>query len=158
MDPKIVEMPQIFLVGVVKGAPGVGQVDTEPMDIAGMWQRFDSSKAEISNVVEGVFYEYHVERPTEPRMHFTLTGVRVTEIGTMPPDMFVKVLPAGTYAVVTHRVVDGYDKLYGDFGRWLESSEYEERAPFDFQLYDSRFTSMDDPDSVQDVYIPVRRK
>jgi AraC family transcriptional regulator len=158
VDPKIVDMPRMVLVGVVNGAPDVSKLDEGGMGIAEMWERFGASSSQVANAVEDVFYEYHVERQEEPRMHFCLVGVQVTEIGTMPPDMFVKVLPEGTYAVFTHRVCDGYGKLYEEINAWLGASEYEEAAPFDFQLYDSRFKSMDDPESVQDIYIPVRAK
>lgn len=156
--PRVAEMPEMVLVGVVRAATSVAALAQGPMTIAGMWARFDRLKGELVNAEPGVFYEFHVERPTEPRMHFCLVGVRVTEIGAMPADMFVKVLPAGTYAVVTHRVLDGYAKLYEAFEAWLAASDFEEAAPFDVQRYDSRFTTMDDPASVQDVYIPIRRK
>lgn len=150
-------MPEVVLVGVVTAAPSVAELADGPSGIAGLWERFDRIKDEIANDVPGAFYEFHAEPPAEPRVHVCLTGVQVTEIGAMPADAFVKVLPAGTYAVVSHRVIVGYAKLYADFGAWLASSGYEEAAPFDVQLYDERFTTMDDPASVQDVYIPIRQ-
>lgn len=151
--PKIVELPEIILVGVVQGAPDVSQ-----LDIAAMWQRFGAGSQAIPGAVEGTAYELHVQTAAEPCMHFCLTGVRVSELGAIPDDMFVKVLPPGTYAVFTHRVVDGYRRLYDLVNAWLAGSKYEEARPYDFQVYDSRFTSMDDPESLQDVYIPVRPK
>jgi DNA gyrase inhibitor GyrI len=96
-------------------------------------------------------FRFGMWRP-EPRV------VEMPEIANAVPGVFVKVLPAGTYAVVTHRVLDGYAKLYGAFDAWLAVSDFEEAAPFDVQLYDARFTTMDDPASVQDVCIPIRRK
>jgi len=153
VKPKIVDMPEIILVGVADGAP-----DVSGIDIAALWQRFAAAAEEVEHTIEGVGYELHIQTPAEPCMHFCLVGTQVSEIGAMPPDMFVKVLPAGTYAVFTHHVVEGYKQLYDGIFAWLESSEYEEAHPYDLQLYDSRFTTMDDPESVQDIYVPVRLK
>ena len=40
--------------------------------------------------------------------------------------------------------------------RVIVTAPYEEAHPYDFQLYDSRFKSMDDPASQHDIYVPVR--
>jgi AraC family transcriptional regulator len=151
VEPKIVDMPQMILVGVVQGAP-----DASQLDIGAMWQRFTERSEEVANTIEDIGYELHIQTPEEPSVHFCLTGVQVTELGSVPTDMFVKVLPSCTYAVFTHRVVEGYAKVYESINAWLESSEYAEAHPYDFQLYDSRFKSMDDPASLQDIYVPVR--
>jgi AraC family transcriptional regulator len=153
VEPKIVDMPQMILVGVVQGAPDVGR-----LDIGAMWQRFGEGSQKVRGAVEGTGYELHVQTTTEPGMHFCLVGVQVSELGSIPLDMFAKVLPSCTYAVFTHRVVDGYARLNERVSAWLESSEYEEAHSYDFQLYDSRFTSMDDPESLQDVYVPIRHR
>jgi predicted transcriptional regulator YdeE len=150
VDPKVVDMPRLILVGMVQGAPDVGSID-----IAALWQRFAERGDEIENAVEGTGYELHIQTDGEPTMHFTLVGVRVTDLGDVPLEMFHKVLPPCTYAVFTHRVVDGYAALNDRVRAWLESSDYGEAHPFDFQLYDARFRSMDDPESLQDIYVPV---
>ena len=151
VDPKIVDMPQMILVGVVQGAPEVGQ-----LDIGAMWQRFGECSQKVPGAVEGTGYELHIRSTAEPCMHICLTGVLVSELGSIPEEMFAKVLPPCSYAVFTHHVAEGYAKLNERVNAWLESSKYEEAHPYDFQLYDSRFTSMDDPESVQDIYVPVR--
>jgi predicted transcriptional regulator YdeE len=153
LEPRIVDMPQMVFVGVVQGAPDVGQID-----IGAMWHRFGQGSDKVPNTVEGAGYEIHVGITEEPAMHYCLTGVQVSELGAIPYGMFAKVLPQCTYAVFTHHVVDGYPKLIERVNAWFESSDYEEAHPYDFQLYDSRFTSMDDPESVQDIYVPVRLK
>jgi predicted transcriptional regulator YdeE len=106
--------------------------------------------------VEGVGYEVHIETGTEPRMHYCLTGVEVSALGALPPEVFVKVLPPCTYAVFTHRVVEGYETLYARIKEWLDLTQHERNTDFDFQLYDVRFKGMDDPESLQDVYIPLK--
>jgi predicted transcriptional regulator YdeE len=151
LDPRIVDLPELTLVGIVQGAPDVGK-----LDIAGMWERFGDSGQDIQGAVEGTAYELHIQTMAEPCMHYCLVGVQVLEPGPVPEEMFTKVLPPCKYAVFTHRVVDGYGVLYDRVTAWFAASEYEEAHPYDFQRYDSRFTSMDDPESVQDVYIPVR--
>jgi AraC family transcriptional regulator len=151
VGPKIVESTGMILAGVVVGAPDVGQ-----LDIAAQWARFQEASEGLENEVEGAGYELHIQTPAEPAMHFCLTGVELTGIGNLPLDMFIKVLPPCTYAVFTHRVSDGYAKVYERINAWLESSAYAEAHPYDFQLYDSRFKGMDDPESEQDIYVPVR--
>lgn len=150
-EPRIVEMPGMIFVGIVDSAPDVSQ-----LDIGGMWERFTESSEGVINKVEGVGYEFHVQTKAEPSMHFCLTGVAVTEIGDLPVEMFAKVLPGCTYAIFNHRIGDGYTKTYERIGAWLESSEYTEAQPYDFELYDSRFKGMDDPESVHDIYVPVQ--
>ena len=153
VDPKIVDMPEMILVGIVQGAPDVGQ-----LDIGAMWQRFGEGSQKVPGAVEGTGYELHIRTTAEPCMHFCLTGVQVSELGPIPEEMFAKVLPPCTYAVFTHRVVEGYAKVYESINAWLESSDYAEAHAYDFQLYDSRFTSMDDLESLQDIYVPVRHQ
>jgi predicted transcriptional regulator YdeE len=142
MEPRIVDLPQMILVGMVQSAPSVAEID-----IAGLWDRYLKNCQGIEAEVEGAGYELHVQTPAEPPMHLCL-----------PMEMVHKVLPACKYAVFTHRVADGYASVYGRINRWLESSEYEEAHPYDFQLFDSRFTTMEDPESIQDIYVPIRRK
>lgn len=151
MEPKIETKPQIILAGLVEGARDVSE-----LDIGGMWQRFTEIEPLIENRIEERGYELHIEAESVPEMHFCFVGTEVTEIGTMPIDAFVKVLSARKYAVFTHRVAEGYEKLYEHVKKWLKTSGFDSDNAFDFQLYDERFKSMDDPESLQDIYIPLK--
>ena len=152
MEPRIVERPELVLVGIVASAPDVNQ-----MDFHGIWQRFQTDSENIKHQVEGAAYELHVQTEAEPATHFSMAGVEVTDVEDLPAEMFVKVLPACTYAVFTLRFVDGFGQAYERIWGWLAESPYTtDPYAFDIQRYGSRFTGPEDPESEVDIYVPVR--
>jgi AraC family transcriptional regulator len=154
LEPRIVERPELALAGVVATAPDVYQ-----MDFHGLWQRFESAVPGIRHQVEGAAYELHVQTEIEPAMHFAIAGVQVTTIEELPAEVFVKVIPASTYAVFTIKFVDGFEKVYDRMWAWIETSPYTvDPFVYDIQRYGDRFTSPEDPESEVDIYVPVRLK
>ena len=148
MEPRIVEQRAFTFAGTVGTAKEVSD-----LDIAGIWKRFGELSGGVENEVEGAGYELHI---AVEHGRYCLCGVEVSAVGAVPLEVFVKVLPPCDYAVFTHRVADGYGAVYERINAWLKSSDYEEAGPYDFQLYDSRFTTMEDPESVQEIWVPVR--
>jgi AraC family transcriptional regulator len=71
--------------------------------------------------------------------------------------MIKKVVPAGRYAVFTHK--GKLDKLEHTmsyiYGSWLPKSGEELREAADLEIYDERFKFGSD-DSELDIYIPVK--
>ncbi|MBN2565369.1 MAG: GyrI-like domain-containing protein [Candidatus Eisenbacteria bacterium] len=151
MEPKIVKLPKMMLVGVVGAAPEVSMID-----IASLWSRFAESSDRVAGAVEGAGYEFH-EEVENSGVHLCLAGVQVSKMSETPLGMVARVLPASTYAVFTHRVADGYEATYERIEEWLEEADYAEAYPYDFQLYDSRFKGMGDPESELDIYVPVMK-
>lgn len=152
MQPEFVKKPEMTLVGIV----GCG-ADVSQLDICGLWERFDAHSKHIKNQVEGRSYEIHIQEETAPPMHFCLVGVEVREIENPPVEVFAKVVPACEYAVFTHQFRDGgfghaFKKVYD----WLMNSEYAPTYQFDIQCYDSRFKSPEDPESVIEIWVPVK--
>lgn len=151
-EPRIVERPELVLAGVVATGP-----DVSKMDFHALWTRFGNESPKISHSVEGAAYELHVQTEAEPAMHFTMAGVEVSEIGDLPPEVFVKVVPAGSYAVFTIKFLDGFAGVYDRIWAWLSESPYTgEPFAYDIQRYGDRFTSPEDPESQVDIYVPVR--
>lgn len=151
LEPRIVERPELVLAGVVASGPDVHQ-----MDFHGLWMRFESESVNIKHQVEEAAYELHVQTEAEPVMHFTMAGVEVTKIEDLPDEVFVKVLPAATYAVFTVRFVDGFEEVYERIWAWLADSPYTaDPFAYDIQRYGLRFTSPEDPESEVDIYVPV---
>ena len=110
-------------------------------------------------VDEEVGFELHIEEERSQRMHFCLIGVAVDEVDVLPLEFFHKVVPGGLYAVFTHSFRDGgYGAAFKAAYDWLKSSAYESAYAFDIQRYDARFTGPDDPDSVLEIWIPVKQK
>jgi AraC family transcriptional regulator len=154
LEPRIVERPELVLAGVVATGPDVFQ-----MDFHALWERFGNESPRISHQVEGAAYELHVQTKAEPAMHFTMAGVEVSKIADLPPEVFVKVIPAGTYAVFTMKFVDGFAGVYERIFAWLAESPYTgEPFAYDIQRYGHRFKSPDDPESEVDIYVPVSLK
>lgn len=151
MEPRIVERPELVLAGVVATGPDVSR-----MDFHALWERFLAESPMIKHQVDGAAYELHVQTEVEPAMHFTMAGVEVTDIEDLPAEVFVKVLPAATYAVFTTKFIDGFQGLYERIWAWLADSPYEaDPATYDIQRYGARFVSPEDPESEVDVYVPV---
>ena len=90
-----------------------------------------------------------------------VAGLPVTVVDALPEGMTSCTVPAGRYAVFTHcgtlATLDRtFDYIYGT---WLPSSEYRLDATRpDFEFYDERFTTGDDPASKFDIYIPIAEK
>jgi predicted transcriptional regulator YdeE len=92
-----------------------------------------------------------------------LAGVHITEPivpEDLPDDMVVKQIPASTYAVVSYKgTIDGISSIYDHYWReWLPSSSYEPAYGNEFEYYDHRYLGNHNPDSVMQVYFPVRKK
>ncbi len=152
MKPELVKKPEMTLVGLVGCAAHVSQ-----LDICGLWERFDGHSKDIRHQFEGRSYEIHIQEQTTPPMHFCLVGVEVRKIEDLPLELFAKVVPACEYAVFTHRFGDGgFGHAFKAVYDWLENSEYAPTYQFDIQCYDSRFKSPEDPESILEIWVPVR--
>ena len=92
-----------------------------------------------------------------PDEFFYMAGTEVDRIDNVPTGMIVKTVPAGRYAVFTHK--GKLDKLEHTmnyiFGSWLPKSGEELRDAPDLEIYDHRFKYGSD-DSELDIYIPVK--
>lgn len=155
MVPEIMEKPEMILAGIVASSANVSE-----LDIAGLWDRFILESAKLPyQVDEEKAYEVHVEEERKPKMHFCLIGVEVDRVNVLPLEFFHKVIPSGPYAVFTHHFKDGgYGEAFKAAYDWLKTSAYDSAYAFDIQCYDSRFKGTEDPDSVFEVWIPVRLK
>jgi AraC family transcriptional regulator len=163
MEPRIVEMEELTLVGMVfygdpfKDAGGW----SEENEIGKLWSRFGAKEESVENVTGDGGYEVHIEPEEykETNKYYVFVGVRVGETKNLPLEMFVKILPAGTYAVFTLKG----DEITSDWSeaiykKWLPSSAYQERAKFLIEYYDGkRFKGMSDPDSELDIYVPIEK-
>jgi AraC family transcriptional regulator len=151
----IVERPAMVLVGLVSWGGDIGALS----------QRFSPREDQIKHRVEGAWWELHAHpkghAPGEP--YWIMVGVEVTQIEAVPDEMFVKPIPAGQYAVFAHRPGlgepnHGYDALNRRIEAWLDAGPYSIARDFSLQLYDARFKGMEDPESVEDLLIPIGPK
>jgi len=150
MEPRIVDKDEITLVGLVSFGGDIGE----------LWNRVETSEDQIAHAVPGLWYELHiypadfsVGTPTY------MVAREVTSVEDVPHAMFVKPLPAGTWAAFTHRCgVEGYDAVNRRINDWLEVSPYRQSRNISLQVYDHRFKGFTDPDSELDLLIPIEPK
>lgn len=151
MEPKIAESGMRTLVGMVSCGGSICE----------LWDQFSPNEELIPHRVDGAWYEYHAypkdHKPGDP--FYVMAAVEVTEIGSLPECMFVKVLPAGTYAVFEyHLSIGGYDVINSAIREWLDSGPYRMVGNCSLQIYDSRYKGHDDPESVLDLVVQVEPK
>jgi AraC family transcriptional regulator len=157
MEPRIVEKPEINLVGMVfYGEPSSGE-------FAKTWDRFMQHEDELprrSNTTDHYGLEFYTKDMEQTHKWFYMACVPVDNLEIIPIRMVAKRLPASTYAVYT---VKGGLKNLGEGFRyvydiWLPSSSYQVAHPFDFELYQEGRFKGDEQDSEIDIYIPVKLK
>ena len=85
-------------------------------------------------------------------------GLEVTCYDNLPPGIVAKTIPAGKYAVFTHRglisdIIKTYEYIWGTWVL-LTKEVLDERDTF--ELYDKRFLGRDNEQSKMDIYIPIK--
>jgi AraC family transcriptional regulator len=154
MKPNIIDKPAMTLVGVV----GCGS-SVKDLDISGLWKRFTEHEHEIKHKIEDFGYELHIEEERQPPMHFCLVGIEVTELADLPLELFCKIIPPCKYAHFIHHFIDGdYGDAFKAAYDWLKDSEYIPAYAFDIQAYGEQFKGSDDPESVLEIFIPIKPK
>jgi predicted transcriptional regulator YdeE len=147
MEPRIVEKGEMVLVGMVSHGGDIGE----------LWNRFERNEKSIRHAVEGLWYELHIypEDFSEGTPSY-LIAREVTSLKDVPYGMFVKPLPAGTWAAFTHRCgVEGFDVLNRGINEWLAAGPYRHARNISLQVYDARFKGFSDPESQLDLLIPI---
>ena len=94
---------------------------------------------------------------SHPDAMFYMAGTEVSDASDLPPGMMAKVVPAGRYAVFTHKgflstLVHTMNYIYGS---WLPKSGEEPRDAPDLEIYDERFRHSSD-DAEIDIYVPIK--
>lgn len=76
----------------------------------------------------------------------------------LPPILSGKTLSAGRYAVFTHRgaFADLYKTYRYIYGTWLPSAKEKLDEREDFEVYERKVISVDAPDNVVKIYIPIK--
>lgn len=142
MDPNVVARQEMILVGCA----------SDGSDIHGTWVKFMEREKDIKHKVEGTSYEWHAWGARK-----CLVGAEVTEVDAVPEGLSVMRVPAGQYAIFTHRLANGgYEGLNPVMHQWLTTGPYEQISDISIQVFDARFKGGDQPDSEIDFWIPVK--
>ena len=154
MDPKFANLEKLYFVGMEYYG------DNAHGEIPELWTRFLPRMGEITNKTGSCSYGLCVApEDYESTGKFSyIAALGVSDLNSIPAGMVGKEIPAGRYAVFTHKgLISGlratYEKIYGT---WLQDTDLEVIQGYGFELYDDRFTTIDDPESELDIYVPVK--
>lgn len=128
--------------------------------IPALWEKYVPRSQEIVSRVSptdvGVCFDPGQDK-THPDECFYIAGTEVKSMDQIPQGMMSMTIPAGRYAVFTHK--GSLQKLQMTmkyiYGSWLPKSGEKLRDAPDFEVYDQRFKP-DSEDSELDIYIPVQ--
>ncbi len=148
MEPKLVEKKEMKLVGCASYGGNSGE----------LWDVFMRIEKDIRHAKPDVGYELRIYPESSAKCH-VLVGVEVKSFEDQPMETFAKTIPAGLYAVFTHRLANGgYTGANEGMDTWLKESEYRQEHPICVQVFDERFKKGNQPDSEIDFLIPVKKR
>ncbi|HAA13553.1 MAG TPA: GyrI-like domain-containing protein [Cytophagales bacterium] len=158
MTPDILTIEPITLVGLSVQTTVVGHEDTR-----NLWQSFGPQRRGVPNKLGpeaysvSIFPSPGIPMPQSPVEKWATVPVSSTD--AIPEGLKPLTLPAGLYA---HFVYRGPVSTFGAtlqqfYGQWLPTSGYTlDHRPF-FEILGEKYLGPMNPDSEEDIYIPVRK-
>ena len=159
MQPKIVTCAELKVVGLsAKFISALSPNKNNMKVIPPLWDNFLSQRHRIANVASLVNFgvcEAASDGAADEACYYACT--EVTSFKDIPEGMVSKIIPAGDYAVFTHKgVVENIEHtLRYIYGAWLPSSKKELRDAPDLELYDHRFKPNSENSEIE-LYIPIK--
>ncbi len=156
LEPKIVQREAELAVGM-----GASYSLEGSKEIVHLWERFKPRIQEVPSAkgthtlgISCAGLSEISRRPGDAYVY--VAAVPVTRAEALPDAMVKVELPAGRYAVFTHKgplanLSSSMDYIWGS---WLKRTREKYRNAPSFELYDQRFKS-ESPESEVDIYIPV---
>ncbi|MCY6369709.1 AraC family transcriptional regulator [Clostridium ganghwense] len=154
--PEIKYIDNIYVAGI----HGVSSIN----DIYSLWQRFGDVANTIPNKhyserTFGICEQLQETHTLNYDMDFSeVIGKEVNCYDNLPDGIVAKTIPAGKYAVFTHRgplseILKTYEYIWGTWAL-ITKEVLDERV--NFELYDKRFLGRDNEQSEMDIYIPIK--
>lgn len=159
--PSIVELKKRLLVGMQS------RTSIENDTTANLWKRFKPRVKEIKHRSNNWFYSVQVYDHIFNMNDFTpqtqwhkWAAVEVDAFHTIPEGMEMLRLSRGKYAVFIHRgPVDTFHKTLDFIYRaWLPDSDFLPDKREHFEILGDRYLGIDNPDSEEEVWIPIKEK
>lgn len=159
MNPKIRQLHARKLVGMH------GTQTMDAYDVSTLWRRFMPRRKEIRHVVTSDLYSLSVYPPDffiqfNPSTPFEKwAALEVLLYEELPEGMEVLTLPDGLYAVFQHKgdAAAFYALHQYIYTQWLPGSAYVLDDRPHFELLGAGYRH-NDPDSEEEVWVPVKRK
>lgn len=159
MQPVFKKLPEFKVIGI--GEKFISILSPEKNNhivIPKLWDRYIPRRNEIKSRVGLI--DFGVCMPAENKNHsdecFYMACAEVNDSEVVPVGMIAKTIPAGEYAVFTHKgFLNKLDHTMNYiYGAWLPKSGRKLREAPDLELYDSRFNPSSEK-SEFDIYIPI---
>ncbi len=129
-----------------------------------LWKNFMPRRKEISNSVSGDLISMQIYNPTyfsdfNPENEFEKwAAVEVSDYSNIPQGMETFTLAGGLYAVFVYKGLSTDRGIFDYiFGTWIPDSDYLPDDRPHFEVLGDRYKN-DDPDSEEEIWIPVRGK
>jgi AraC family transcriptional regulator len=129
-----------------------------------LWRSFMPHLREIKNNIGTELYSVEIYdliffSDFNPRREFEKwAAVAVSDFETLPAEMETLISPPGLYAVFLHRggAGKGAETYQYIFGKWLPQSEFLLDNRPHFAIMGEKYKN-DDPDSEEELWIPVKK-
>ena len=156
VQPEIKYIDNIYVAGI----HGIAPID----NIYSLWQKFGNVVNIIPNKhpaerTFGICEQLQETHTTHYDMDYSeVIGMEVTCYDNLPNGIVAKTIPAGKYAVFTHKgplseILKTYEYIWGT---WVSLTKEVLDDGDDFELYDERILGRDNEQSKIDIYIPVK--
>ena len=155
MNPRIVDNPPKILVGMKRE---MSLIDNQTQQL---FQAFMPKRKEVPHMVNADVYDLIVYPPNffvllNPlRPFIKWAGVEVSEVGDLPEGLSFFQIPAGRYAVFTHKGPSSdtstFEKI---FTQWLPNSEHELADRPHFDIMGDKYKG-DQEDSEEEIWVPI---
>lgn len=159
MKPKIIALTEKKIIGC-KQSMNYSAYNPVPL-----WQRFMPRRKEITNTVSAdlfslqVFPEGFWKNFNSNTAFEKWAAVEVANFESIPDDMDSLVIPSGWYAVFDYKgdASDAPAFFESIFSSWLPSSSYVVDDRPHFEILGEKYKK-DDPNSEEEIWIPIRLK
>jgi AraC family transcriptional regulator len=158
MSPRIETLKPMKLVGLHMTLSLVNY------DIVELWKRFGPRRKEITNNVTSdlislAIYAPHYFKDFNPANEFERwAAIEVSDFREVPQGLDSFDLQGGLYAIFDYKGLNTDNAIYRYiFEEWLPNSMYELDHRPHFEVLGSKYRH-NDPDSEEEIYIPVRKK
>ncbi|MFD1314213.1 GyrI-like domain-containing protein [Namhaeicola litoreus] len=156
----VVELSSTALVGMKMNT------NLQKNEAVSLWKKFKPRVKEISNRKDDRFYSLQNYHHFDPIQFTSETdfdrwaAVEVEKIGQIPEGMESILIPQGSYATFVHTgtVMDFSKALFYFFSQWLPDSDYVLENHPHFEVFDHRYLGPHNPNSIEDVFIPIKLK
>jgi predicted transcriptional regulator YdeE len=161
MQPKYIQHAEQKVVGLGTRFISVLSADkNNSQAIPKVWGQFMGQIGRIKNRVGHGCLGLVEMLPEKDRGHpeemFYIAGAEVADVESPPAGMILRVIPAGRYALFTHKgKLDGLGETMAEiYQGWLPTSGVKLREGAHLEVYDQRFMPGKD-ESELDVLLPV---